>query len=142
MEDCGAHPVVDFTKFGLPSTYLLDQAEVLEIFNTFDLKYANNPKNYWVVEIADGLLQRETSFLLQAPDVKSRIHKLIFCSHDACGAIGGLNILHERYNLVPDAISGICSSSPLSVRELKEYTNIPVFDNSYRDLAMLRDILI
>ena len=100
------------------------------------------PKNYWVVEIADGLLQRETAFLLQSEEVKSRIHKLIFCSQDACGAIGGLKILHERYKLVPDAISGVCSSSPLGVQELREYTDIPVFDNFYRDLAILRDILI
>ena len=120
----------------------MDQAEIIGIFNNLDLKYANNPKNFWVVEIADGLLQHETAFLLQSKEVKSRIHKLIFCSHDACGAIGGLSILRERYNLVPDAISGVCSSSPLSVKELREYSEIPVFDNFYRDLAMLKDILI
>lgn len=129
MEDAGATHINDFSYLGHPSTYLLNENELLEIFNFIDLKFANNPKNYWVVEIADGILQRETAMLLMAEAVRSRIHKLIFAAHDSLGAIGGLAILKEKFNLVPDAISGCCSSSPLSIRELKEYTNIPIINN-------------
>ena len=142
MEDSGARPVTDFTHLGFPSTYLLEESDLLQIFNTLDLKYANNPRNYWVVEIADGLLQRETAMLLRSREVRSRVHKLVFCSYDAFGALGGLRVLKNRFELVPDAISGVCSASPLGIRELEEFTDIPVFNNVQRDLNHLASILI
>lgn len=142
MNDAGANPVADFTYLGYPSTYLLSQEELLTIFNKLDLKYANNPKDFWVVEFADGVIQRETAILLNSSDVKSRIYKFVFCANDAFGAIGGLRILREEFDLVPDAISGVCSSSPLQVRELSEFTNIPVFTNIDVNCKQLEEVLL
>ena len=142
MEDSGAHPVTDFTYLGYPSTYMLDKPDLLNIFNTLDLKYANNPRNFWVVEFADGILQRETEMLLKCDDVRSRIHKLIFTAHDAFGVIGGLRILKDRFDLSADAISGICSSSPLGIRELQNFTELPIFNNVQRDIKQLAPILV
>jgi hypothetical protein len=142
MNDAGANPFADFSYLGYPSTYLLSKEELLGIFNTLDLKYANNAKNFWVVEFADGIIQRETAMLLSSPEVTSRIHKFIFCANDAFGAIGGLRTLKERFNLVPDALSGICSSSPLHVRELSAFTDIPVFNSIEADKKVLADILL
>lgn len=141
MNDAGAEHYADFTYLGYPSTYKLNEDQLLEIFNKIDLKYANNPKNYWVVEFADGIIQRETAMLLASPDVKKRIHKLIFCAPDAFGAIGGLRVLKEKFNLVPNAISGICSSSPLHIRELSEQTDIPVFNSADPNAKVLQTIL-
>lgn len=141
MNDAGAYPFTDFTYLGYPSTYLLDENELLSIFNRLDLKYANNPRNYWVVEIADGIIQRETRILLNSPDIQTRIHKFVFCANDAFGAIGGLQILQEQFGLVPDAISGICSSSPLHIRELAEFTDIPVFNSIDVNLSFLGNLL-
>ena len=140
MNDAGANPYADFTYLGYPSTYMLPQDELLSIFNQLDLKYANNPKNFWVVEFADGIIQRETRMLLESDEVRSRIHKLLFCASDAFGAIGGLNIL-KNLGLTPDALSGVCSSSPLHIRELTEFTNIPVFNSAKPDINSLSKIL-
>lgn len=134
MEDAGASPVTDFTYFGYPSTYMLSKEQLLDIFNKLDLKYANNPGNFWVVEIADGILQRETAMLLESPEVQSRIHRLVFCGSDALGVIAGVKILNERFGMTPDAISGLCSASPLAIRELGDYTDIPVVSNTQYDL--------
>ncbi len=142
MEDNGAAPVADFSFLGFPSTYLLSREDLLHIFNSLDLKYANCPKNYWVVEIADGILQRETAMLLESEDLRRRVHRVIFSAHDAFGAIGGLRLLKERFDLVPDAISGVCSGSPLGIRELREYTDIPLFDSVNRDLKQIAGILL
>lgn len=142
MEDNGASPVADFTHLGYPSTYLLPEAELLHIFDSLDLKHANSPSNFWVVEIADGILQRETAMLLRSEAVRSRIHRLIFSAHDAFGAIGGLRILDSEFGLAPDAISGICSSSPLGIRELQAYTDLPVFNGLDRDLNRIAEILV
>ena len=80
--------------------------------------------------------------MLAHPDVKNRIHRLIFAAHDAFGAVGGIRVLKERYGLTPDAISGVCSSSPLHIRELQEFTNIPVFNSAAPDLNELSKILV
>jgi hypothetical protein len=142
MQDAGAKIVNDFTHFGFPSTYMLNEADLLHIFNQIDLKIANNPKNYWVVEIADGILQRETAMLLKSNAVRSRIHRLIFAANDAFGAIGGLDVLKNHFNLEPDAISGVCSGSPLTLKELSNFTNIPVFNNQEWNLQQLSELLL
>jgi hypothetical protein len=142
MNDAGARAYADFTHLGFPSTYMLSPDELLHIFNSLDLKFANNPRNFWVVEFADGIIQRETAMLLESAVVTSRIDKLIFCAGDAFGAIGGLNILKDRFGLVPDALSGICSSSPLHVRELATFTDIPVFNSLDVDNKQLGNILL
>jgi hypothetical protein len=142
MNDAGADPYADFTFLGYPSTYLLPDNEVLSIFNQLDLKFANNRKNYWIVEFADGINQRETAMLLHSKEVRSRIHKLIFCASDAFGALGGLKILEESFGLIPDALSGVCSSSPLHVRELSKFSDVPVFNSADPDLNQLAKILL
>jgi len=141
MNDAGASPYADFTYLGYPSTYLLPEDELLKVFNQLDLKYANNPKNFWVVEFADGIIQRETAFLLNSSEVRKRVHKLIFCANDAFGAIGGLDVLKKEFGLVPDLLSGICSISPLHIRELTAFTNIPVFNSAEADINELATVL-
>lgn len=141
MNDAGANPVADFSYFGYPSTYLLPENKLIDIFNKLDLMYANNPKNFWVVEFADGIIQRETAYLLNHPDVRKRIHKLIFCANDAFGAIGGLHVLNEKFKLAPDIISGVCSSSPLHIQEIKEVTNIPLLKSNQVNTKELLEIL-
>jgi hypothetical protein len=142
MQDAGAERISDFSHLGYPSTYMLKLSEVRQIFRDLDAKFANNPKKYWVVELADGILQRETAALLRDEYVRSRIHRLVFSAADSFGAIGGLRVLEEEFALLPDAISGRCTSSPLIVQELAERTKIPVFDNVIRDLKLLSRILI
>lgn len=142
MSDAGASAIADFSYLGYPSTYLLDENEVLGIFNDLDLKYANNRNNFWVVEAADGVLQRETAMILGSRDVQSRIHRLVLCAGDVFGAIGGMHVLKEAYGLCPDAISGLAASSPLGVQELNGYANVPVFDAGEPELRMLSDMLL
>jgi hypothetical protein len=142
MQDAGAERISDFSYLGYPSTYMLDFDSLSGIFRDLDAKFANNPKKYWVVEIADGILQRETAALLRDDYVRSRIHRLVFSAADAFGAIGGVRLLEEEFGLAADAISGRCSSSPLMIRELGDRIKIPVFDNVVRDLRTLSSILL
>ena len=142
MNDAGAEHYNDFTHLGYPSTYMLEESDLLRVFNSIDLKYGNTPSNFWVVELADGILQRETAMLLKHPDVQSRIHKLIFAAQDAFGALGGLNILNDNFNLEADAISGVCSSSPLHIKELSTFVDLPVFNSAAPDLNDLTKVLI
>lgn len=141
MEDCGAEPVADFTYLGFPSTYMLSEEELLYIFNSIDLKYGNNRSNYLVVEFADGILQRETAMLLRMEEVKTRIHKLIFCGNDAFGVIGGIRLLKDQFNLEADAISGVCTSSPLHIRECRQFIDLPILKSAEIDHQAVYEII-
>ncbi|MDY6880971.1 MAG: hypothetical protein SV686_12050, partial [Thermodesulfobacteriota bacterium] len=46
MNDCGAEHIADFTYFGYPSSYLMEPDKLLWMFQSFDMKYGRNPKNY------------------------------------------------------------------------------------------------
>lgn len=142
MNDAGAEHYNDFTHLGYPATYMLPEQDLLKIFNSIDLKYGNTPSNYWVVEFADGIMQRETAMLLRHPDVQSRIHRLVFAAHDGFGALGGLSMLKEHFGLHAHAVSGVCSSSPLHIRELNSFVDLPVFNSAAPDLNQLANILI
>ena len=141
MQDCGAQHVVDFTYFGFPSTYMLEMEDLSHIFHSTDMKYGNNPKNYLVVEFADGVFQRETAMLLRDPTVQARIHRLVFCASDAAGVAGGLRVLKESFDLTPHAISGLCSSSPLAMREIASMTDLPILRSMERDFKAIYNII-
>lgn len=141
MQDAGAESVSDFSHLGFPSTYMLDEPTLISIFENLDARYAASPSKYWVVEFADGIMQRETALLLRNEYVRSRIHRLVFSANDAFGAIGGIRVLKDEFGLKPDAVSGRCTSSPLMIRELRERTDIPVYNNVIRDLKELSEIL-
>lgn len=142
MNDAGAHSFSDFTFLGYPATYMLSREQVLGIFNDLDLKFANNPNNYWVIELADGINQRETAMLLESEEVQRRIHRLIFCANDAFSALGGLDYLKQRFGLTPHLLSGICTSSPLHVRELTEVVDIPVLNSMNVDIGVVKKHLL
>ena len=141
MNDCGAEYIADFTYFGHPSSYLLEEDQLLRMFNDFDFKYGNNPKNYLVIEFADGIFQRETAMLLRSKEVQNRISKLIFCAPDSTAVYGGLRILKEEFNLEPDAISGLCSSSPLAMREIQSFTDLPILQSMQKDFKNIYSII-
>ncbi|USN54625.1 MAG: hypothetical protein H6765_09060 [Candidatus Peribacteria bacterium] len=129
MYDHGAFKVFDFTHLGYPSTYLLSNEKLLENLEIFEQVASNTNTDYFVVEIADGILQRETSYYLSLPVLKQRIHKLVFASTGTLGAIAGCTIIQEKFGLVPDAISGVISSAPLALEELRQWSQIPTFSN-------------
>ncbi len=141
MNDCGADRIADFTYFGHPSTYLMEKEALLKMFNDFDMKYGNNPKNYIVVEFADGIFQRETAMLLKCPEVRSRISKLIFCAPDSSAVCGGLRVLKEEFDLYPDAISGLCSSSPLAMREIESFTDLPIIQSMEKNFRKIFGVI-
>ena len=65
----------------------------------------------------------------------------MFCAQDASGVYGGLQLLKEHFDLVPAAISGVCSSSPLTIREIQEFTDVPILKSAERDFQTIYDII-
>ncbi len=141
MSDAGAEIVSDFTYLGHPSTYMLNKTTILDIFNKLDLKYANKPNNYWVVELADGIVQRETAMLLSSKEFQERIHKIVFCAGDALGATGGKRLMKDKFGIKINMISGVCTATPLHVQEIKSFTDLPIFVSAKPTLSQVENLL-
>lgn len=125
MLDAGAAYAVDFTDVGYASTYLASLAELEHIQTVITAHLRQQGVAAIVVEIADGLFQRETAMLLESPLFKANVDAIVFAAGDAMGACGGVEWLRQR-DLPVVAISGCMSASPLAAREAHQITGLPV----------------
>ncbi len=125
--DRGAHFAADFSDFGFPSTYLLDRETLLNLYQSLvNVACEKGRAEYIVMEIADGLLQRETAMLLDDPSFRSTVHATLFSSGDSLGVLSGLQIL-EAWSIKPFAVTGLFTASELLIRELQGRIETPVF---------------
>ena len=123
--DTGAHWVADFTDAGMVTTYREPLDRVKAGLDLLLGHAAARGCQIAVMEIADGLFQRETGALIADPWLRARQSGLIFACGDAVAAAGGVAEL-ARHGLRPDALTGILSCSPMAVAEAETATGAPV----------------
>jgi len=127
MLDAGAETVVDFTDAGHASTYLLEPREIEQIAERLTGHLAAQGCEAVVIEIADGLYQRETAALLQSRSFRSLVDGMLFAGSDAMGTVAGVSWLRQHGWPVL-GVSGKLTTSPLAVRETRQALDIPVLD--------------
>ncbi len=123
MVDAGARPALDFLDGGLPSTYLCSLEQLLALYELLMSHAAAAGAGWAVIELADGVLQRETSALLQCEAFRSSVDAWVFAVGDALGAAGGVSALRD-WGIEPAAVSGLISMSPLAMREALDATGV------------------
>lgn len=128
----GAHYVGDFTDAGMVTTYREPLRRVISATEALIAEAGMQGCDIVVMEVADGLLQRETAALIADPWFKDVISGLVFACGDAVAAAGGVAIL-TRHGLQPDALTGMLSCSPMATAEATAATGLPVL--SKEDLA-------
>lgn len=126
VRDAGATLVLDFTDVGYVSTYRQSSRAVEAICDELVLHLAAAGAEVIVLEIADGLLQRETAALLASASFRRRVDGIVFTAADSLGALGGVQWLRER-RLPVCALSGRLTTAPLQVREAIAATHLPVY---------------
>ena len=57
---------IDFSDYGFPSTYKCELEELLDLFKTMISDIEKINPSLIIMEIADGILQRETSMILNS----------------------------------------------------------------------------
>ena len=124
MLDAGACVALDFVDGGLPSTYLCDLEELINLQDLFVASAASHRAACLVVEIADGLLQNETAALLQSPRFRETVNAWIFAAGDPLAATGGVSVLRS-WGINALAVSGLVSMSPLCRKEVQMGTGLP-----------------
>lgn len=123
--DSGAHYVGDFTDAGMVSTYLEPLDRIRTATETLIAEAGHRGCDIVVMEVADGILQRETAALIADPWFAQLISGLVFACADAVAAVGGVMHL-ARLGLVPDALTGLVSCSPMAASEAGSATGLPV----------------
>ena len=125
MISAAATDVIDFSDYGFPSTYLCPKQELIDLFFTMLSDVEKMNVDVTIMEIADGILQRETVMLLEEPSIKQMIKGIVLTAECAPSALYGVEKLKKlNYNVI--AVSGTMTSSPLSVREFREHSEISV----------------
>lgn len=143
MKTAGAIEVCDFTSFGYPSTYLLDHEKMLNLFwDIYNyLKNKSEDNGYIVLEIADGIFQREAEILLNNQTIKDTIDYLAFSCCDSLSAVAGIERIENKIGIKVSAISGPAANSKLGHNEIRRFfTKVPIFNNMILDVQSIAEI--
>lgn len=114
--DAGADEVLDFTDAGYASTYRVDTAALERAALGLIGELQTRGCEVAVVEIADGLFQRETAELLASPWIAAATRGLVYAAADAMGAVAGVQRLQAQGWPVL-ALTGLVTASPLAAAE-------------------------
>ncbi|WP_150910666.1 P-loop NTPase family protein [Marinobacter halotolerans] len=123
--DTGVHYIADFTDAGLATTYLLPLNEIKDGIERLLFDAEQNECDVVVMEVADGLFQRESAALLADTEFRERIGGMVFACGDAVAAAGGVQEL-RRLGYEPEALTGMLSCSPMATAEAQAATGIRV----------------
>jgi hypothetical protein len=132
LKDAGADPVLDFTDAGFASTYRVSDRDIEKILVTLTAHLAKSGVDAIVLEIADGVLQKETAAILESETFRSIVGGILFTGRDSMGALAGVDWLRAR-NLPILGLSGVLTAAPLQRDEATAATGLPTF--SREDLA-------
>ena len=123
--DAGAAQVLDFVDAGHASTAGLSLNELESVFLSILGNLSAGKPEAIVIEIADGLMQRETSALLTSRVFRQHVTSIVFAAGDSMGAIAGVEWLHQR-GLPIVAVSGLVTASALGRQSTRLATGMPV----------------
>ncbi|PLY03081.1 MAG: DUF1611 domain-containing protein [Desulfuromonas sp.] len=129
LVDAGADPVYDFVDAGYVSTYRITDEALLDVVKTLCGHLEESGVDIIILEIADGLLQRETARIFNMAEFTSRLDGIIFAANDALGAQSGISRL-SSLGLPLIGCTGVLTSSPLATRETEAATGLPVYQTN------------
>jgi hypothetical protein len=141
VHDAGASPCLEFIDGGFPSTYLATLQELLDLHELLLGHAATQNVDWVVVEIADGLFQRETASLLRSSHFVASVDSWILAAGEPLAAAGGLHAL-QNVGIEPVALSGRFSMSPLGMLEVKAATEKPCFTARDLQRGAVNDLLL
>lgn len=123
--DCGADLSIDFSSLGFPSTYLCQEEELLYVYQSLLNRTASVNPEYIIIEIADGIYQRETKQLLNDRRFMETVYGVVFSCSDSLGAVNGVQYL-TSISAQPIALCGTFTISPMLIEEVQSLCDIRI----------------
>ena len=136
MRAASARLVLDFSDYGFPSTYLCERDELLALWHTMLADVEEAQADVVVMELADGILQRETAMLLRERAVREAVTGVVVTADSALSALAAAGRVQQLgYEIA--AVTGLFTSSPLYMREFADESSVPVYSSvgGARDLV-------
>ncbi len=124
--DCGADVVSDFSDFGFPSTYLCSLDTIMDLYEGLLSDMAKTNPDYVVIEVADGLYQKETNMLIEHTLFTETIDHVILSCSDSLSVNTGIQLLSPIFNNRLFALGGLFTGSPLLIAEVEKQCHIPI----------------
>ena len=121
----GAVDVRDFSDYGFPSTYLATETELIDLFERLVADTERLEPDLVVMEIADGILQRETRLLLGHEAIRRRAGGVVLAATCSASALFGVEQVQALGHEVI-TVSGVISNSPLFVREFQAASPVDI----------------
>lgn len=129
MRAASARLVLDFSDYGFPSTYLCEREELLALWHTMLADIEKVQADVVVMELADGILQRETALLLRERAVRAAVTGVVVTADSALSALAAVGRVQQLgYEIA--AVTGLFTSSPLYVREFSEESSVPAYSSA------------
>ena len=138
-ESTGAHDVRDFSQYGFPSTYGRSLNELEQLFLTMVADAEQARPDVIVMEIADGVLQRETAAILSSPVCRPLVFGTVLAAPCALSSLQGVHQI-SKYGHTVLAVSGLISNSPLMVREFEECSDVPFVTSSNQAVELVERV--
>jgi hypothetical protein len=120
--DAGAIAVLDFTHAGVPSTANLDKEELLSIAGRVRASLQMHEPDFVIIEIADGILQRETAMMLADDGFRGSMDAVTFSGPDALSCDAGVRRLRALGGPVLLTTAGPVANSVLGIAEVEAST--------------------
>ncbi len=125
MSDAGATQVMDFNHVGFASTFKSSHEELHAICDTMISSLSQSSPDYLVLEIADGIIQKETQSVISYLQECNLCDHFCLAVHDALAAPACVDILRRGWGIVPALLSGMVTISPLSTAEAAGLVSMP-----------------
>lgn len=125
MRDAGAYRTLAFTDIGHASTAGASYDELVNLADSIRSNLAVHSPDYVVLEIADGIVQRETHMLLEYFAKRGDVDHFVYCCCDTLGVPLGIDRL-TRLGLRVTVVSGMVTVSPLAASEARLVTDVAV----------------
>lgn len=120
LKDAGAAYALDFSAFGHPSTYLLEPDALRELFHSVQGHLAATGVDVVVLQLGNGLMQRETEILLESDDVCDRVDGALYDASGVLSANASFDVLVKRRQLDLLAVCGAVADSTLGIRAVED----------------------
>jgi hypothetical protein len=124
FRDAGAITVVDFLDAGWASTAGCTRPELCNVAEYLTGRVRATGVGWGVLEIADGLLQRETRMLLEMVPRFSPDPQIVVTTRESLAAVAAVESLASM-GLQVVALSGLMTNSPLARKEAELAAAVP-----------------